>query len=1502
MIKRKQVLPCFLIFILLLGLFTPLNLTTGSKVFANEGDNNTGESSWRDQWINNDWKAKWIWNSDKSNPNTWMMFRKDFEIETVPNKAITKIAVDSKYWLWINGELVVFEGGLKRGPSPGDTYYDEVDIAAYLKKGNNTIAVLAQYWGKDGFSHKSSGKAGFIFESSINDQLITSDNTWKVKQNTAYKNHPETPNYRLSESHVYYDAREEFGQWFANEFNDSEWGNAVELGGVPSEPWNNLWKRPIPLWKDFGLKDFVNSDSFPKVSDGTVIKAQLPYNAQFTPYLKVKAPSGKVIEMIPDSYTVPNGPAIKAAYVTKEGTQEYESLGWFNGQEVSFRIPEGVEILSLKFRETGYDTEFAGSFSSNDEFYDKLWEKSLRTLYITMRDTYMDTPDRERAQWWGDAVNEMEMAFYALDPKSYLLGEKGISNVVEWRSPEGAYPTISPYGTTFFELPAQAMAGVKSFWTHYQYTGNKELMEYVYPSVKKYLSLYEFDGEGVVSHRTGTWDWSDWGSNADQRLITNAWYYISLQSAVNLAELTGNEKDVSDYLLKMAMIERNFDRVFWNGNEYRSPNYSGQTDDRGNALAVIAGLADELKYEKVKNVLGKQFHASPYMEKYVLEALFEMGYGQEALNRMKSRYSGMVNEPYSTLWEFWDTRSGTKNHAWSGGPLTLLSKYVAGVSPLEPGYEKYQIVPQLGNLQDVNALVPTLKGDISVGIKNTAETEIQLTVVSPEDTEAKIGIPRFGDSNSIIYAGDQVIWEDGSFTGEVAGLKYHSNDSNYIYVTAAPGTWKFTSKVKQPNPDASEFVLAIDHADGGSVKVDGEEVELPFKKSFAKGAAVKLEAVSEKNKSFTRWDGSISNGYNPLTVSMDSNKTINANFTSVKEEAFAELVIRNKPDFSGVIKVDGEMFNLPYRGLFEKGKKVTLEAVSKDQMQYQFSHWDNDPNHSTNPVSVTLEKDVELTANFEDLMPNLALHKQVNTVGSLESGKTWSKNNLTDGLTEASGGVNGFTTNVFPSTDISKDPHWIEIDLGQNIEINTLRLYPRTDAFAKDQQTPNFPVDFNIELKPENGQYATVKEVRNQPNPKGKVQTYEFETQSARFIRVKTTKLGLPAVDEGIQNAFRIQLTEMSVHKQLHNLAYKKQAKTINSLESLPAWSVNNLTDGQKESNDAVKGFTTNTYPSRDISSNPHWIEIDLGKEQYINLVRLFPRTDAFALNGLTANFPVDFKIQLKGESGDYQTVKEVKNQENPKGIVQSYEFDRQKARYIRIQTTKLGLPAADESISNPFRIQLAEISLHYLDKTPPTTTLSIDKQENNGWYQSDVTVTLSAEDDATTVTKIEYQINNGEWTEYKEPLAFTQEGKYTFNYRSTDKEGNVEVAKTKSINIDKSKPILEITLDKTELWPPNHELIPINVTTGAKDDGSGIASVKLISITSNEPDNGLGDGDTEADIQEAEYGTEDTAFLLRAERSGRGNGRVYTITYIATDHAGHETIVTSEVHVPKSK
>ena len=80
--------------------------------------------------------------------------------------------------------------------------------------------------------------------------------------------------------------------------------------------------------------------------------------------------------------------------------------------------------------------------------------------------------------------------------------------------------------------------------------------------------------------------------------------------------------------------------------------------------------------------------------------------------------------------------------------------------------------------------------------------------------------------------------------------------------------------------------------------------------------------------------------------------------------------------------------------------------------------------------------------------------------------------------------------------------------------------------------------------------------------------------------------------------------------------------------------------------------------------------------------------------------------------------------------------------------------------------------------------------------------------------------------------------------------------------------------------------------------DADPNATVTLLSVTSNEPDNGLGDGDRPNDI----VILDDFTFDLRAERSGTGDGRVYTITYQVTDFCGNSTVASATVTVPHSQ
>jgi hypothetical protein len=103
-------------------------------------------------------------------------------------------------------------------------------------------------------------------------------------------------------------------------------------------------------------------------------------------------------------------------------------------------------------------------------------------------------------------------------------------------------------------------------------------------------------------------------------------------------------------------------------------------------------------------------------------------------------------------------------------------------------------------------------------------------------------------------------------------------------------------------------------------------------------------------------------------------------------------------------------------------------------------------------------------------------------------------------------------------------------------------------------------------------------------------------------------------------------------------------------------------------------------------------------------------------------------------------------------------------------------------------------------------------------------------------------------------------------------------------------------------MWPPNHVLVQVTASVSVTDDGSGPAGFRLISVTSNEPDSGLGDGDSPNDVQGFVINTPDVSGRLRAERSGAGTGRIYTLIYAGSDNAGNTASCVATVTVPHDK
>jgi hypothetical protein len=128
--------------------------------------------------------------------------------------------------------------------------------------------------------------------------------------------------------------------------------------------------------------------------------------------------------------------------------------------------------------------------------------------------------------------------------------------------------------------------------------------------------------------------------------------------------------------------------------------------------------------------------------------------------------------------------------------------------------------------------------------------------------------------------------------------------------------------------------------------------------------------------------------------------------------------------------------------------------------------------------------------------------------------------------------------------------------------------------------------------------------------------------------------------------------------------------------------------------------------------------------------------------------------------------------------------------------------------------------------------------------------------------------------------------------WTATDASGNVN-SDGQTITIEDTTPpqFTTLELSPTVLWPPNHRLITVEATIVVEDICDSVPQVRLVSITSDQPDDGLGDGATEADIQGADFGTDDRQFQLRAERSGVGSDpRIYTVVYEVADASGNVT------------
>jgi len=199
------------------------------------------------------------------------------------------------------------------------------------------------------------------------------------------------------------------------------------------------------------------------------------------------------------------------------------------------------------------------------------------------------------------------------------------------------------------------------------------------------------------------------------------------------------------------------------------------------------------------------------------------------------------------------------------------------------------------------------------------------------------------------------------------------------------------------------------------------------------------------------------------------------------------------------------------------------------------------------------------------------------------------------------------------------------------------------------------------------------------------------------------------------------------------------------------------------------------------------------------------------------------------------------------------------------------------KSTDNANNVETTKSTSIKIDKTSPTITATINPSPNaSGWNNTDVTVSFTCDDSTSGIALCTSQ------------ATVTTEGAgLVITGIAVDNAGNT-TSTSVTLNIDRTPPtVTTVTATPNTLWPPNHKTVDVLIDGSATDDSSGIASIEITVMDEYGIYNMTAPG----------FGS---TIQLEAWREGTDkDGRVYTITVVATDTAGNQSTAITEVVVP---
>ena len=401
------------------------------------------------------------------------------------------------------------------------------------------------------------------------------------------------------------------------------------------------------------------------------------------------------------------------------------------------RLP--VELSEVRAVLQIRDIPQVGSFKCDDERLNRIWQVGAYTVHLNMQEYLWDGIKRDRLVWMGDTHPEVStihavFGFNDVVPKSLDL-TRDVTPVTEWMN------GISSYSMWWVLIH-------EDLWMHH---GDRAYLEaqkpYLTALLKRLAKLIGPDGK----ERIDGMRFLDWPSSPNKQGVTaglQGLLVMTLESGARMMTTLG-EADTAKLCADAAARGR---KVVPEVNRSKS----------GAALLALAGMMDARQTSDTVLKVGGPKDVSTFYGFYVLQALAKSGDAETALDFIRTYWGAMLDLGATTFWEDfnldWIPKAaridelvppGKKDihgdygaycylgfrhslcHGWASGPTAFMSQTVLGVKPLEPGFKRVRVAPELGNLKWAEGTYPTPLGSIHVRHERRADGTIASKIDAP---------------------------------------------------------------------------------------------------------------------------------------------------------------------------------------------------------------------------------------------------------------------------------------------------------------------------------------------------------------------------------------------------------------------------------------------------------------------------------------------------------------------------------------------------------------------------------------------------------------------------------------------------------------------------------------------------------------------------------------------------------------------------------------------------